>query len=136
MLVEEIMSDHVVTVQRNVRVTQVANIMSKKKIGMLLVMDDDDKLEGVITDSDIISRVVALDKDGEKLFAKDIMTEGVITIGSTSLVSEAAEVLSNYNLKRLPVLRDGKIVGVVSNTDIVKTLARIKATLTGIASAF
>jgi len=112
MKVKEIMKRAIV-VDRNVRVKEAAKIMSEKGIGSLIVSKGK-KIVGIVTEKDIIRNV---DKLNKKI--SDIMSKDVITIDQEGGIDDAASLMAKHKIKRLPVLEDGKLVGIITATDLI-----------------
>ena len=106
--------------------------MSKYKIGSLILVDKDEIEElpegpvvekrdivGVITESDIIRKVVATGLDPSQTNVEDAMSKNVITIDGGKGVDEACHLMVDHKIKRLPVIDDGKLVGIITTTDII-----------------
>ena len=124
MIVEEIMSDEVHTISPEMTVKQAAEAMSNKKIGSLIVIDDT-KLRGIITERDIMIKVVSAGKDAGKMKIKDVMTRDVIYIEPTSDVDEAAQKMVDNKIKKLPVVSDNRLIGIITAMDIVTAEPKI-----------
>lgn len=100
-------------------IKQIAILMKEKDVGSIVICDNN-KLSGIVTREDIIDKVVAADKSASKIFAKDIMTVNVITVKPEDDLADAARKMSKYGFERLPVLSNGKIVGLISDREIAK----------------
>jgi len=83
------------------------------------VVDANGKVIGIVTEADSISKV-----NREGLCVADIMSHDVITVGEETAVSEIAMLFVERNIKRVPVLHNGKLVGIVSRADIVHAVAQ------------
>ena len=112
MKVSEIMRKAVV-VDSNIKVKEAAKIMSEKGIGSLIIFKDN-KIKGILTERDVIKNISKSDSNIEK-----IMSKNVITIKFDSDVEEAVKLLKNNDIKRLPVVKDKKLVGIITITDII-----------------
>jgi CBS domain-containing protein len=115
--VREIMVQKVQTIKSDASLKQAASSMVKSRIGSLVVMDGS-RPQGIITEGDI-SRAIAKGMDPTKDHVKSIMSKPVITITGDLRVEEAARVMSNANIKKLPVVEKDKLVGIITQTDIV-----------------
>ena len=102
----------------DVTVKEAAKIMTQYRIGSLIVMEDK-KIVGIITELDILWKVVAGGLDPETTQIKDVMTKNVITVQANQTVEEAAELMVEKKVKKLPVLDDHKLVGIVTATDLI-----------------
>ena len=98
---------------------EAAQLLDEKRISGAPVVDAESKIIGIITEADIISKV---NRDG--LCVADIMSHDVIAISEETPVSEIAALLTERKIKRVPVVYDGKLVGIVSRVDIVHAVAQ------------
>ncbi|MEM4389031.1 MAG: CBS domain-containing protein [Candidatus Micrarchaeia archaeon] len=108
-------------VEADAAVRQVAVIMRQKNIGSVLVTKQGE-IVGILTERDILKRVVAEGLDPSRTTAEQIMTRNIITINADATVFEAAEMLNRYDIRRLPVEENGKIVGIVTARSIAKSM--------------
>jgi CBS domain-containing protein len=93
--------------------------MNKFGIGSVIVISSGRPV-GIITETNIMRRVVESRMDPATVWAKDIMTSPLVTIDQTAAVEEAAKIMVDKNISRLPVTNGNKLVGLISSTDIVK----------------
>ena len=112
MKVSEIMNKALV-VDDNITLKQAAKVMSDRNMGSLIVLKKDE-IAGIITERDVIRNVPNLDK---KISA--VMSKKVITIEASDTIDSAAQLMSENNIKKLPVVKKGCLVGIVTSTDIV-----------------
>jgi CBS domain-containing protein len=119
MIASDIMTRKVATIRPEASAQEAAQLLDEKRISGAPVVDADSKIIGIITEADIISKV---NRDG--LRVADIMSHNVITIGEETPVSEIAGLLTERKIKRVPVVCDGKLVGIVSRADIVHAVAQ------------
>lgn len=117
MRVMEIMSSDVSWVDPAATVPDIARMMKEKDFGSVPVVQNG-KVLGIITDRDIIVRVVALNKDIHQVTAEQCMTADPVCIEDNEDINSAAEMMAEYQVKRLPVLRKGQIVGVIALGDL------------------
>ena len=111
------MNTDVKTINENSTVKKAAVEMNKFRIGSLVVVKGS-KLSGIITERDIIDSVVAEAKDSSKVKVKEIMTKEVIMVSPSKDISEAAELMIEKKIKKLPVMKGKQIVGIITATDI------------------
>jgi CBS domain-containing protein len=117
LFVKDVMTQKVRTIRSTATVKQSASLMMKSKIGSVIVVEDS-RPEGIITEGDV-SRAVAKGLDPKMVQVKSIMSKPLITITGDLRVEEAARVMANANVKKLPVVEKGKLIGVITQTDIV-----------------
>ena len=119
MLVKEIMTRNVVTVDRNATVFDACNIYKDRKIGCLIVTDEG-KCVGMVTERDLIERTICQRRDPEKTLIEEIMTSDLITVHALDKLEKAIELLEFYQIKKIPVVKNEDIVGILTVTDISK----------------
>jgi CBS domain-containing protein len=120
MKISELVIASPVSVQTDDSVASAARLLSRRNIGALPVTDADGRLSGMITDRDIVLRCVAAGRDPEGTCVGEIMSERVVSVSPDAEASEAAELMSREKIRRLPVVRDGRLCGVLSLSDIVR----------------
>ncbi|MDH5199878.1 MAG: CBS domain-containing protein [Candidatus Bathyarchaeota archaeon] len=94
--------------------------MNKFRIGSVIVTNNGRPV-GIITERNILERIVEPRLDPSSVKAKDIMSAPLITVDLNAAVEEAAQIMARKGIKKLPVVDGGRIVGVVSTSDIVRT---------------
>jgi len=119
MLVKDVMSSPVITVNEKEPATKVAKLMDKHDLGCIIVTGKDGKPLGIITERDLITRVLAKNRPRYKLAAKGVMTAPLVTIDPDETLSEAARRMSRLNVRRLGVIYRGELIGVISSKDIL-----------------
>ena len=119
MLVKEIMTANVKTVRAEDTVKKLAEDMVKNKIGSLVVISGSGGVVGIATERDIIEDVVLLGKSPEEIKVQDVMTKDLITINPDNTLEEAADLMVNHGIKKLPVIEGGRLVGIVTATDLI-----------------
>ena len=120
MKVCEIMSSKVVCIRQDEPVSAAAKLLKRSNVGALPVCDDARRLRGIVTDRDIVTRCVALDADPAETRVAEIMSRGVVTASPLDEVAHAARVMSADQVRRLPVLDEGKLVGMVTLCDMAR----------------
>ncbi len=120
--VKDIMTKDVVSIDVNNSVFEAAELMSSNQLGCLVVMDGEVPV-GIVTERDIVRRVCAKKLPGETKVS-GIMSKTLITIDPDVSLKEAARVMSNNQIRRLPVLKQNKLVGIVVASDFVRNLGK------------
>ncbi len=110
-----------VTVSLFQPVSGLAYMMIKEDIGAVIVIEKDRPI-GIITEKDILDRVVTPGKDVYKTLAKDVMSEPVITIEASSMLKDALELLKKKKIRRLVVVEDGSLVGLVTERRLLEKI--------------
>ena len=119
-LVKEIMSKPAVTIDYNKTAKAAGQLMRKKRIGFL-VATKRGKAIGIISDADLINKIIVKEASARKKKIKDLMSKPLITISPNEDVLEAVKKIKKNNVHRLPVVSKGKVVGVISLTDIARS---------------
>jgi CBS domain-containing protein len=117
MLVKDIMTADVKTTPSKSTIQEAAQQMSEFRIGCLLVADKK-ALAGIVTEGDIIREVVSKDKLPSGVKVEDIMVTEVVAVGPDTEIEEAAKAMVERKIKRMPVIYQDQIVGIVSAIDI------------------
>lgn len=110
--ISEIMTEPVIGVQPDTTVEEIARLLAEHKISGMPVVGAGGEPVGVVSELDVISR------PGET--AADIMTSGVISVTEETPAEEVVEILRSRRVRRVPVVRDGQIIGIVSRSDLVR----------------
>jgi len=117
--VKDIMSTPVITVKESEKVSDAAKKMDKHEIGGVIVVNRKGNPVGMITERDIVKRVAAKNLLPSRVKAASIMSKPLATIGPDKDISEAAKTMSRLKIRRLAVMGEAKLVGVVTSKDIV-----------------
>ncbi len=118
MLVKEIMTTDVKTVSPHSTVQEAAVLMAEMGIGSLIVVKKE-MLAGILTEGDIMREVVAKNKTPSKTKVEEVMTKEVVVVGPDTHIEDAANAMTEKKVKRLPVVTENQLVGIVSAMDIV-----------------
>lgn len=116
------MSKDVATIGPAALLTSAAKTMSENNISCLVVMDGD-QLSGIVTETDMLKKAVAWSDDFRKMTVAQIMSSPVRTVPGDLSVMEAGEVMESEGIRRLVVQEDGRAVGVITQSDMVRVLA-------------
>ena len=118
--VKDIMTKKVITVDANSTVRNACKLMDKHDVGCLLVTEDGSSAVGIVTERDIIRKVVKSGKDPEIMTIKRIMTTPLVVISPEASVETAVDTMIKNKIKKLPVVSDeNDLVGIVTATDII-----------------
>lgn len=128
MLVKQAMTKNVLVTKPSLSVRDVAKVMAEHRVGCLVAMEDK-KIVGIITELDIIWKVVANDKDPNTTTVGDIMTKEVYTIRSEQTLEEASHVMVEHKIKKLPVVENDHLVGIITATDLISVQPKMIQTL-------
>ena len=122
MQVSEIMSKDLVTVGPEYNVADVASLMRSKRIGSVIVLEDD-RVLGILTERDILG-VVGSGEDPKNVAAHEALTDDLVTIGPDAPVEEAAQEMVRAGVRHLPVISEQDLIGIVSMRDLVRWSVR------------
>ena len=115
----ECMTVGVHTLDVNDSVLEAAKLLKKKQVGCIIITEEDDAV-GIITERDIVYKVIAAGKDPKKVKLKNAMSKPLKTIKAEHTVQDAALKMKEGNIKRLPVLdREGMLVGIITEGDLI-----------------
>lgn len=117
--VEDVMVEDVVTISADATVLQAAKLMNKNEIGCLIVLRRE-RAVGIVTERDLLKRIVSESRDPMKTKVRQIMTKPLIAGEPEMDVEDATRLMFDNKIKKLPVLEDGKLVGLVTLTDLVR----------------
>jgi signal-transduction protein with cAMP-binding, CBS, and nucleotidyltransferase domain len=120
------MNSPVITGTENETIKEIAERMIDCQIGSVVIMSGYEPV-GIVTDGNIVTKVVAKDMKPSEVLAKDIMSSPLLTIKDDKDVTEAARLMRKQGVKRLGVKDDGKLMGIISITDIVSVTPEIYA---------
>jgi CBS domain-containing protein len=120
MQVRDLMNPSVVSITPGESAALAARLLGRHNLGALPVCGDDGGLRGIVTDRDIVLRCVAAEEDPAQVPVRDIMTRNCATVSPGDDPREATRVMADKQVRRLPVLEGGKVVGMVSLGDLAR----------------
>ncbi|RKI67353.1 CBS domain-containing protein [bacterium 1xD42-67] len=121
MQVKDLMSPSAVTVEPAASAALAARLISRHNVGALPVCGPDRRLRGMVTDRDIVLRCVAAEEDPAQTPVRDIMTRSCAAVAPEADCREATRLMALHQVRRLPVVDGGKLVGVISLSDLVRS---------------
>lgn len=124
MLVQEIMTKEVVKIDCNATIIDACKTYQKFKVGSLVVMDNK-IIVGIITERDIIERIILNNKNPEKTKVREIMSPNIKTVHALASLDKASQIMKENNIKKLPVILNNEIVGIVTETDLSRSIQTI-----------
>lgn len=125
MLVQEIMTKKIESINSNDLVINACKKYKEQKLGSLVVMEED-TIVGIITERDVIEKIILNEKNPRQTQVKEIMTPNVKTISSLETVEEAVNIMKDNNIKKLPVVYNHIVVGMITENDITHAIEMIK----------
>ena len=121
-VVEGIMKTPVISIDSESSVMEVAKVMARDHVGGLVVTIKG-KPAAMVTERDILEKVVATGVDASRISVKRIMSKPLITVGRNLSIIEAIMVMRRKKIRRLPVLEKGRLIGIVTERDLLKAIA-------------
>ena len=118
MIVKEIMKKDVEKVTPKTTVYEAAQRMKEKEVGYVLAVDDS-RLAGIVTEEDIIEKVVSEGRDPKTTKIGDIMVKNVIHVGLDKSLEDAAQIMTDNKIKKLPVVENKDLLGIVTAQDMI-----------------
>ncbi len=119
--INDIMIKDVATMSVNETVFSAAKYMFEKRVSCIIVLDGD-KVAGILTETDFLKRIAARKRDLTHIEIANLMTSPVISISSDTSVLQAGAIAEENHVKKLPVIDNGKLVGIITQTDLVRVL--------------
>lgn len=147
MKAQDIMTREVVKIREDTTVEEIARLLSKHRIGGMPVVDEDGRVIGIVCESDLFlkekglpfsavkvpvlfkrwvdsDRLAEIYEEARHHTAADVMTSDVVCVDVEDTMSHVAWLMAQRNIKRVPVLRDGVLAGIITRSDIIRLLAR------------
>ncbi|HLC67415.1 MAG TPA: CBS domain-containing protein [archaeon] len=128
MLVQDIMIRNVICADPSISIRDAAKIMTDNHIGGI-VLKKDENVVGIVTDRDVLE-AVAGEKEDENV--SDIMSRYVISVEPDTTIDHAAEIMIKNKIKRLPVMKGEKLLGIITSTDIVAASPSVPREMKGL----
>lgn len=118
--IKDVMTKPVHSVRRDATLRAVARAMKEHKIGAVLITQADDSLLGLVTDRDLVVRGMASDRDIDRTPVAEICSTPPVKLDITATVDDAVRLMRERSVRRIPVVADGKPVGIVSIGDLAR----------------
>ena len=116
------MSSPVITVDINRKAVDAARIMVEHRIGSVVVIEGE-KAVGIVTERDLLERVLAMGKDASTVGVREIMSSPLITISKDAAILEAIRKMTHNNIRRLVIMEGDRLIGLVTEKDILRAVA-------------
>jgi CBS domain-containing protein len=116
--VKDIMSRPVITAEADLDILSAAKKMGSANVGSLIVLSKNKPI-GIITERDLVKKIVAKAADPKSVKVIDVMSSPLVTISPEASLREAATLMLKSGVKRLPVISNGKLIGIITDTDLV-----------------
>jgi len=127
-LVRDVMSKNMKTARPDSKLREVIQKMIKFNIGSVIVMKRG-KPTGIITERDVLESLVEINRSMDLTEAKDIMSGPLITIEEYADIEQASKLMLKNKIKKLPVVNDGNLIGIITTSDIVRATELLTGTL-------
>ncbi len=132
MALEACCREEVVSVSPEATATDVARTMEKMNVGSVIVVGEENRPVGIVTDRDIVIRIIARGGDPDALKAEEIMTKDPVTFREEMGIYEAIGKMTRQGIRRMPVVdRDGRLVGIITLDDIIRLIGDEMAKISG-----
>ena len=115
--IRDIMEKNVVTIEHDKTALDAARLISEKDVSFLVILNDDTPV-GVLSESDFVKRLAADDKKASDVIISEIMSSNFRWVEPETELEDAIQKMLNNNIRRLVILDDGKLVGVITQTDL------------------
>ena len=112
------------TITEDATATEAAQIMSENKIGCLVVLDEDGKFTGILSERDLLGCIQVKTSSSDDIVVRDIMTPNIISCTRDTDVGQAEQLMDENRIRHLPIIEDNKVVGMISSRDIIAYLIR------------
>jgi CBS domain-containing protein len=129
MLVKDAMSSPVITIDEKTPANRSAVLMEKNDLGCVVVTNKEGKPLGIITERDLVVRILAKNLKPDSLKSTEVMTSPLITIEPEATIAEAARRMSRLDIRRLGVIYKGQLVGLISSKDILAVTPELIETI-------
>jgi signal-transduction protein with cAMP-binding, CBS, and nucleotidyltransferase domain len=110
------------TIGPEAKVLEALDLMAKKGLGALIVVDKDDEVIGILSERDYARKIILMGRHSEDTPVKDIMTKEVYGVHFDTTAEECMALMTDKHIRHLPVCKDGKLAGVISIGDVVKAV--------------
>jgi CBS domain-containing protein len=100
------------------KVANAAGLMEQYDIGAIPLVDGEDRLVGIVTDRDLVLRVLAKQRDPQDVSLGDIATTNLVTVTPDTNIADARDLMAEHRIRRLPVVKEDRLVGIVSLGDV------------------
>jgi CBS domain-containing protein len=122
--IKSIVREQIVSASPETPLTELAKLMATENVGSVVIVEDD-RPRGIVTDRDITVEVVAREQDAASMTAEDVMTEDPVTVDADSGIFDVLRAMNDANVRRIPAVdSDGRVTGIVTFDDFVVLLGR------------
>lgn len=118
----DIMTENVEVLRSDDSLLTAAERLARHDVGALPVCDEQERVRGIVTDRDIVVHGIAQGKDPRKTTVGEIVTPNPVTVDSNERVERIIDIMAEKQIRRIPVVEDGKLVGMISQADIAQSV--------------
>ena len=118
----DIMTANVITVKKDVILTEATALLLRWHISALPVVDDENKIVGIISEIDLVN--LTFDGNAADTIVEEVMVTDIVSFNSNTELAELVQTFSKKHLRRVPIIEKGKVVGIVSRRDILREMLR------------
>ncbi len=118
--IESRMKRQIVRIHPDKSIRYAGQILRAVDIGCLVVVEGGEQIVGILTERDIVQKVVATGIDPVKTLVRDVMTRNVVTLDKGASLKEAARLMDSNRIKKLPVTDNGRLIGILTMTDLLR----------------
>ena len=122
MYIYEIMSKNVVKVNHEISALEISKIMVKRRVSSVSIIDNDNKIIGIVTEKDLIREVCAKNILANTLTAAKVMSSPLITISKNSTINDATKLMVEKKIKHLAIHENNDVIGIVTTYDLINVL--------------
>ena len=121
--VKDWMSKPVISVKTGASVQEAAGIMAKHNVGSIIVSDDGKTYKGIVTERDLLKKVLGAKQDPADLKVEDIMSKKVVAVDVNTSLLEISKIMTKNIMRRVLVTENGKFIGIVTSRDLLQLMA-------------
>ncbi len=125
LLMGNIVNENVTRIHPYKTVQFAGQLLKAVDISCLVVTDDDGSVIGIVTERDLVQKVIADGLDVQNTLVRDVMTKDVITLEKKDTVKSAVDLMEKRGIKKIPITDRGRLMGIVTLTDVVKALRKV-----------
>lgn len=118
----DIMTTNVITVKKDMVLTKVIGLLLRWHISALPVVDDEDKMVGIVSEIDLVN--LTFDGNAADTKVEEVMVTDIVSFGPNTKLAELVQTFSKRHLRRVPIIDEGKVIGIVSRRDILREMLR------------
>jgi CBS domain-containing protein len=117
--IRDVMTERPITCEPSATVVEVAKLMEREDVGPIPVVESD-RLVGIVTDRDLVLRVIAEGRDPKQTSVKDIISKDLVTVSPEEDLEQVLRVMAGKQVRRVPVVEGDRLVGIVAQADVAR----------------